>query len=121
MSFEVALLIGLLANAAAILLGVWLGTRSISTQIKKVGEEVKTVTNGAKEELIAASHLAGVNVGEARGREVAKALLGEKRAVVLEATLDAAEGRVALATERLADATERVAHAAEDLAGPSKI
>lgn len=125
MSFEWALLVGLLANALAILVGVWLGTRKISSEVKKVGEEVKTVTNGVKKELMAASHLAGVNVGEARGRDVAKALLGEQRAVIMEAALDAADSQVVQATERMAErvatATERVASATERVASAAEV
>lgn len=98
MSFEIALLIGLLANALAILIGVWVGTRKLSIKL----EEVKLASNGVKDQLVAASQLVGEAVGEKRGRLAAA---DERRADD--------EGRVATATERVADATERVATASE--------
>lgn len=64
---EIALLIGLLANAAALVLGAWINSRKLNLVIADV-HKVEVATNSMKDDLVAATKAAALLRGEKTGR-----------------------------------------------------
>lgn len=69
---EIVLLIGLLTNAAAIVLAAWLNTHKFKVIIADV-HKIEVATNSMKEELVEAATTVGLLQGNATGRADLKA------------------------------------------------
>lgn len=96
---EIALLIGLLLNAAATVAGIWLMRK------------VELATNSMKDDLVAATKSAALLQGAKDEREEYKA--DNEPLSAKSGPVPVADDRTAVAAERVANATERVAVAAE--------
>jgi len=69
---EIALLIGLIANAAAIVLAAWLNSGKFGIVIADV-HKIELATNSMKDELVVATKIAALLQGDAAGRAALKA------------------------------------------------